>query len=228
MVFIVEIIIGLMFVWLARSYIKTLTPAARFAGGMAALVGAVFLVTRGQVGIAVPLGVAGLGLLGWMKLEVPSFGPFTLGRREQISRLRSAFLDVEIDHGSGAMRGRIIAGPHRGTSLDALDVQTLVGLFAGLDAESRALLAAYLDRRHAGWREYAQRDPAAGGGAARGGPMTQEEAYQILGLQPGASIDDISRAHRGLMKKLHPDQGGTNYLAARVNEAKDTLLRRHR
>jgi len=92
----------------------------------------------------------------------------------------------------------------------------------------RILLAAYLDRRDAGWREHAQADAAAGRGSAPRGPMSQEEAYQILGLQPGAKSEEIIRAHRTLMKRIHPDQGGTNYLAARVNEAKDTLLRQHR
>ena len=132
---------------------------------------------------------------------------------------------MELDHDSGAMRGVILAGPRAGTQLEALDVATLVGVLAEIDEESRALLAAYLDRRDAGWREHAQADGAAGRGGTPRGPMTQEEAYQILGLEPGAETEEIIRAHRTLMKRIHPDQGGTNYLAARVNEAKDTLLR---
>jgi len=87
-----------------------------------------------------------------------------------------------------------------------------------------------LDGLFSGWVGETQGDAGAGSGPrpSSSGKMTEEEAYQILGIQPGASAQDISRAHRSLMKKLHPDQGGTTYLAARVNEAKDVLLRRHR
>jgi hypothetical protein len=91
-----------------------------------------------------------------------------------------------------------------------------------------SLLAGYLDRRNAGWGEHAQADANSAGWRPAAGKMSEQEAYQILGIAPGASLDEISRAHRSLMKKLHPDQGGTTYLAARVNEAKDVLLRRHR
>ena len=96
---------------------------------------------------------------------------------------------------------------------------------------ARRSFMAYFDRWQPRRREHAQRDTAAGqdrSRAASSGEMTKEEAYQVLGLQPGAGADEITRAHRAFMKKLHPDQGGSTYLAARVNQAKDVLLRRHR
>ena len=91
-------------------------------------------------------------------------------------------------------------------------------------------LAGYFDGGGPGRREHMQADTDTSFGArpAAGGKMTEQEAYQILGVAPGASVTEISRAHRSLMKKLHPDQGGTTYLAARINEAKDVLLRSHR
>lgn len=87
-------------------------------------------------------------------------------------------------------------------------------------------------RRTAGGGEGAQGDAhgrRGGRGVGRSGVMTEQEAYQILGLQPGARAEEIVRAHRTLMKKIHPDQGGTTELAARVNAAKDMLMGpRHR
>ncbi len=185
---------------------------------------AAFLAARGALYAAIPLAIVGLGLLGFIPWPA-----LTFGSRAQISRMRTQFLELELDHASGAMRGRILAGRYRGHALDALDVPALMSMLDEVDSESRTLLMAYLDRRAPGWREHTQGDSAAGDGrAASTGKMTPEEAYQILGLQPGASADEIGLAHRSLMKKLHPDQGGSTYLAARVNEAKDVLLRRHR
>jgi hypothetical protein len=202
----------------------------RYIGGGAALIFALFLLVRGEIGLAVPVGAVGLGLLGWLSLWPASFGGRTQKRPGQVSRVRSAFLEMELDHDSGAMRGRILAGRYAGDALDALDPPTLIGLIGEIDNDSRQLLMAYLDRREPRWREHAERDAEAWGAsnATPGGKMTEEEAYQILGLQPGVSAQEIGRAHRSLMKKLHPDQGGSTYLAARVNEAKDVLLRSHR
>src|SRR5262249_6536621 len=98
------------------------------------------------------------------------------------------------------------------------------------DDDSRDLLAAYLDRTAPGWREQAQQDAAGGARprAASAGKKNQEEGHQILGVKPRASNEESTRAHRSLLKKLPPHQSGTTYLAARINEAKDVLLRRRR
>ncbi len=206
---------------------KVLMPILKKAGGIVALAGAAFFTVRGQAAIGVPLGFAGLSLLGWMP-GAASFGQRTTKSTGQVSRVSSDYVVMELDHDSGAMRGRIVKGRMEGVTLDALDVQALMSLLPEIDEESRALLMAYLDRREPTWREHADAGAAAGPPNVDRGKMTEEEAYQVLGVEPGASAADIGRAHRALMKKLHPDQGGSTYLAARVNEAKDLLLKRHR
>jgi hypothetical protein len=209
---------------------QKMAKGAKAAGGVAALAGACLLATRGALQEAIPLGLLGFGLLGWYPGLPAAFSSRSNKSPGGISRVRSAFVEMELDHDSGTMQGRILAGPYEGTTLDALSVRTLMRLAGEVDEESRALLAAYLDRREPRWREHGENGSAAGrnGPAPSGGPMTAEEAYQVLGLQPGADAATIGRAHRSLMKKLHPDQGGSTYLAARVNQAKDVLLRRHR
>jgi hypothetical protein len=218
--------------WAAQKYLKAdprkLATVLKMSGGIALLALAAFLGIRGQIALAAPLAAAGLGLLGWLPFGPAGFGARTQKSRGQASRVRSTYLDMELDHDSGAMRGTIIAGPRAGTRLEALDIATLTRMLGEIDEESRTLLAAYLDGRDPAWREHAQSDAAAGRATAPRGPMTQEEAYEVLGLKPGASTEDIVNAHRTLMKKLHPDLGGTNYLAARINEAKDALLGQHR
>jgi hypothetical protein len=198
------------------------------AGGVGVLVLASVLQARGQIIIGVALDFLGLYLLGMVPGLPAGWGARTQKSGGQVSRVSTTFLEMEMDLDSGAMRGIIIAGTREGTRLEALDVPTLVAFLAEIDEDSRALLAAYLDRRDPAWREHAQSDPATGLGGTPRGPMSHQEAYEVLGLEPGAKVEEIVSAHRTLMKRLHPDLGGTNYLAARINEAKDTLLRQHR
>ena len=208
-----------------------LARAIKIGGGVVSLAVAAYTGVRGELAVAIPLGIFGAGLLGWSPFGTSGFstlGGLFGGKRSsgQSSRVRSAFLDMSLDHDSGELSGTILAGEHAGRSLGEFDLTQLLAMMPAFDAESVALLESYLDRRFPAWRENAQGNGAGGQRrSAAGGKMTAEEAYQILGLQPGAGRDDISRAHKSLMKKLHPDQGGSTYLAARVNEAKDTLLR---
>jgi hypothetical protein len=197
-------------------------------GGLLSLGMAAFLGLRGEIGIAIPLGIFGLGMLGWMPFGPAGFSDRTKKSGGQTSRVRTAFIEMALDHDSGAMGGLVLAGRYQGRTLESLDLNALIDLLTEIDDESRALLVPYLDRRDPGWSEHAQGDAAAGRPASSSGKMSEQEAYQILGVEAGANADTISRAHRTLMKKFHPDQGGSTYLAARINEAKEILLRRHR
>jgi len=219
---------------LRRTNPAVLARGMKMGGGIGALAIAAFVGVRGEFFVAIPLAVFGAGLLGWSPFGGGGFGvPGWGGARSsgQTSRVRSTFLDMSLDHDTGDLRGQIVSGEHAGRSLDEFDLRRLIAMGSAFDAESLALLESYLDRRFPAWRVNAQGEGAGrqGGnvGSAASGKMTEQEAYQILGLQTGASADEITRSHRSLMKKLHPDQGGSTYLATRVNEAKDTLLRRH-
>src|SRR5476649_148538 len=122
-------------------------------GGLVSLGLGVFLGLRGEIGIAIPLGAVGLGLLGWLPFGPAGFSARTQKSSGKTSRVRSAYFEMELDHDSGAMRGTIVAGRHQGAELAALDVKTLVEMLNEIDEESRALLVAYLDRRDASWGE---------------------------------------------------------------------------
>src|SRR5689334_14363737 len=224
----IGIVALLIILWFMHKYVqanpKGMAYALQKGGGILALIAAAFVTARGELAVGLPLALMGFGLLGWLKTG--SFGFW--GQAETVARRRTAFLDIEIDQASGLIRGRVIAGRRAGSDLDALDDATLEALRMEVDDESRRLLAAYLDRRRSARGEHAQHDAHTRRAAPASGKMSEQEAYQILGLEPGAGAEEIGRAYRALMKKLHPDQGGPTYLAARINEAKEVLLRRHR
>ncbi|WP_127089343.1 DnaJ domain-containing protein [Aquabacter cavernae] len=198
------------------------------AGGVACLLGAAGLLVTGRFMAAMALGGAGLALLG---RSGGKFSGLFKGRTApKVSRVRSPWFEMELDHGSGALAGSVLAGPLAGSRLDDLSLDNILAMRPALDAQSLALIEAYLDRRAPAWRENAEGDTGrrrSGEGLSRSA-MTEQEAYEVLGLEQGAGEAEVRRAHRALMKKLHPDHGGSDYLAARVNQAKDIILSKHR
>ncbi len=151
-------------------------------------------------------------------------GPASTGT----SRVQSRFLEMTLDHETGAMDGMVRQGRFQGRLLSQMTLDQLVALLdecAAEDGDSVALLETYLDRAHGdAWRE---RQTAPGTPPPpSSGEMTRDEAYEILGLEPGADAQAVIEAHRRLMQKLHPDRGGSTWLAAKLNQAKDLLLGR--
>ena len=152
----------------------------------------------------------------------------------QTSTVATAFLRMTLDHDTGRMEGTILRGRFAGMRLDELRPADLLALLRECraeDEEGARLLEAYLDRVRPDWRDElggagSGAAGARGTGGARpgGGDMTIEEAYAILGLSPGADAEAIKEAHRRLMVKLHPDHGGSGYLATKINRARDVLL----
>jgi hypothetical protein len=147
----------------------------------------------------------------------------------QTSTVATPFLRMTLDHDTGSMTGTILRGHFSGMRVEELGSADLLALLRECraeDEEGARLLEAYLDRVHPDWRDELAGGRATGGSGARpaSGDMTVEEAYAILGLSPGADAEAIKEAHRRLMVKLHPDHGGSDYLATKINRARDVLL----
>jgi hypothetical protein len=228
-------LVALIGIWMIAKTFAGSNPAllAKYVkklAGFASLGLAGFLFMRGRVDMALFVGGFAAWLLGWAYSH--PLAQWTQGWRKssgQSSEVASPWLAMRLDHDTGAMQGKVLQGPFAGRELDSLNGDELKQLIEVLrvgDAEGLRLLDAYLDRRFARGRENADADAdARGRRPTQGGAMSKQEAYDILGLQPGAGEEAIRQAHRNLIKRLHPDAGGSGALAARVNEAKDVLLK---
>ena len=144
------------------------------------------------------------------------------------SGVETRYFRMTLDHDTGELDGLILFGKYKGRKLSQLPLELILELLAECrvnDPNSTTVLEAYLDRVHGtSWRSAeAANDTSAS--SSRNGSMTHQEALEILGLSEGASLTDIKRAHREMMKKHHPDQGGSNYMASKLNQAKSRLLK---
>lgn len=189
------------------------------------LVGGYFLLTgRPAYAIVPALGVL-VGILGW-SIDA-ALGP----RQPHTSKVNTRFLRLLLDHRSGQVTGDIVDGPFAGRGIESLRVDDLVDLlvlYRREDEQSARLIEAYLDRTSPTWRDRygpdGQPKKDAYSATRPGGPMTKSEALKILGLQLGATADEIRTAHRRLLQEHHPDRGGDPDTAARINRARDVLL----
>jgi hypothetical protein len=214
-------------------YVRRLHPHAfRFGlrwlvGGVSVLVTLGFLLAR-RIDLALFAGAAAFSVLRTGRL-----GPFSLdgspSQPANVSEVRSQFFAMELDHDTGTVNGRILSGQFAGRDLIDLseqDTRLLIEEIDG-DADSISLLESWLDANRQGWREYFAEQDAAGTSHQNTSAPVDElaEAYDVLGLNPGATDEEIKAAHRELMKAVHPDHGGSSYLASKINEARDRLLR---
>jgi hypothetical protein len=215
--------------WLIRSMAKTppqgMPRLMRKVGGIVLIGVSALLALRGAFSTALPLFAFGLALVG---INAPFMKNFGFGGEKstaQSSRVVTSYLSMELEHDSGRMDGDILAGRFKGRRLASLSNSELKAFHLEVQQvpdQSRLLFEAWLDRSKAGWRD--DWGQASSGSANAGSKMSREEAYAVLGLKAGASHEDIKAAHRRLMKDFHPDKGGSDYLAAKVNQAKDILI----
>lgn len=215
----------------------TLARAIRsFTAAFAALAGTGLLLS-GRIGLAIITVSAAIMALRALRSGGPSgYGwggsdnASQSGQAGKMSEIVTDMLAMTLDHRTGELDGDVRKGPFAGRSLGSLGLQDLLNLLMDCqrnDPRSVPLLETYLDRQQPDWRQHIGDDQAQyEEGRASDTTMDEATACSILDVSPGASADEIKEAHRRLMNKLHPDHGGSSYLAAQLNRAKDVLLRR--
>jgi hypothetical protein len=230
LILLVGMIIGAYFLFRRLRRLAWTQRVRRIAAAIG--VGAVLLLltVRGGAEIALPLlTILAPFLLRWLNAPLPSPSPGSISGAGAQSEVATRFLRMTLDHATGVMSGVIQAGGFAGRLLSDLTDQELLLLWreCQVDPESVAVLEAYLDRQgNPDWRtRFRQADTAdSARTASRDSTMSRAEAYEVLGLSPGASQEEIQTAYRRLMQRLHPDHGGSAYLAARLNQARQVLL----
>ena len=216
----------------SRSEPKALAKLFRQLLAVVAFVVAIILVFTSRYAVlSLPVGLVALALLlGW-RLPFKGAGGSS-ANAGKTSSVNTYYFEMALNHQTGQMDGRIKKGDHEDDRLSNLSPEQLKSLYEEVldqgDPNSLSLLEAYLDSVITTWREDFEVDADARHRRAAGsGTITEEEAYEILGLAAGASREAITTAHRRLMMKIHPDRGGSTALAAKINEAKDFLLTNH-
>ena len=209
-----------------RTNVSVSATKLRTVGGILAAFFATLAIARGGVAMAAILGLASVTLLTGDRWHWPGHWPSSANDEPATTRIVTDTLEVGLDHASGTIHGRIRRGFFQGRSLESLKPVELAHLWSDcrfVDPQSAQIVEAYLDRVHPTWRDDIART-AEGMRSSGNSRMSRDEALDILGLGPDASETQIRRAHHELMLKLHPDKGGSHTLAAKVNEAKETLL----
>jgi len=198
--------------WLAWRASNLSTPAV---SGVVLVVVALVLAAGRQFALALPAAILGIGLLRSAR-AVRRAAP----QPRQTSEVRTNALAMRLDHDSGEMDGEVLSGHFKERWLSQMTLEDLKELSRELagDPDSLSLLKSYLDRHHS-----SHDDADCGPLPDSNGRMSEEEAYRILGLEPGAGLEEVRLAHRRLMKRVHPDLGGSDALAAMINAAKARL-----
>lgn len=205
-------------VWIVRSALRSIfgSKAQNFLGVVLIAAGFWLLFFRAVV-LSVPLLILGAVLL------LPRNVGMAKGATPRTSQVRSAHLEMTLNHETTNIDGRILTGKHQGQVLSDLALHDLLGFYAEVqtDEQSAKLLETFLDRAHPEWRD--QLDER-GYRHQQTSQLSRDEAYWLLGLEPGSSEEDIREAYHRLIKRVHPDSGGSAALMVQITTARDKLL----